>query len=410
MTTVKLAARNNAGIAVAAGAATFTIATAVAASHKIATAGGRDQKNYHYPTIEHFRDTFPAIDVANVRTATSPLYHLVVAALSVPLGGSLFVSQIIGSLFAAALAALLVHTVGPRPLILAPLLLSAYFWQSTLWLNTDVAALLWVALALLALLRADTVRAFAAVGAFAALAVATRQTSIWVLIPIVAVIVGSGWRGREMVSRAVVSCVPALMVLALLVSAWEGLTPPAFVDVNANVRSWVSLSFGFAVLAIFAVPLVAATHRTLPVSSLRLPLTVGVLVTAPSVVFPSAPNVSSRTGGLVWSVAAHTPQIAGRSIFLMVAAFVGGVAGCLVLQRLDRRAGLILGFGYVGMCLTFTAAGDLFQRYFELPAALMFVIAAWILWGGLLRRWPLALLLVMQTVLLLGIVVVPMLR
>lgn len=65
----------------------------------------------------------------------------------------------------------------------------------------------------------------------------------------------------------------------------------------------------------------------------------------------------------------------------------------------------MLASSFIALCLTLTAGSDLFQRYFELPAALLFVLAAQNLAesGHIVRRLPLLGLAAAQCVLLVGL-------
>src|SRR6478752_6008843 len=85
----------------------------VAASGILVTSGGIDQRHYHWVTIQYFREIFPRIDVVNVDTATAPLYHLIVAAISGPLHLTESGTQFVASLFAASLAAVTVWFATP---------------------------------------------------------------------------------------------------------------------------------------------------------------------------------------------------------------------------------------------------------------------------------------------------------
>src|SRR5829696_992777 len=128
-------------------------AAITAARGVVVTAGGRDQRNFHWVAIWQMREAFPNVDVSNVKSATAPLYHLVVAAVSKLLNLGEAGTQFVGSLFGAALAAVVFWFAGSatsgwlRVLAVSPLLLSAYFWQSTLWMLNDAAALLFAFLA-----------------------------------------------------------------------------------------------------------------------------------------------------------------------------------------------------------------------------------------------------------------------
>ena len=83
----------------------------VAALGILVTAGGRDQQVFHLPSVMYLREKAPNIDIVNMPTATGPLYGLLIAAVPGPLHLGAVGTQIVGSFFAAALAALAVwHT------------------------------------------------------------------------------------------------------------------------------------------------------------------------------------------------------------------------------------------------------------------------------------------------------------
>jgi len=244
---------------------------------------------------------------------------------------------------------------------------------------------------------------------FCCLAVATRQTAIWLLVPVVAAAL-MGWRGRPLILRVVAGCTPAGVVLLALLASWGGLTPPAFAVKNNDVTSYAAVSYGFAALAFFVVPLAWAAAASATRRQLSIAATVGCVAALPAALFPSAANSSSRTGGWVWSFVAHTPDIAGRSPLLIAGAFIGGLAGYLVIGALDRRVAVVLTSSFIALCLTLTAGSDLFQRYFELPAALLFGLAAQNLAtsGRIVRQLPLFGLVAAQCVFLAGVVVAPL--
>lgn len=399
-----------------AGSAVFALAVAVAATHVVATAGGRDQTLFHLPTILHMRDSFPSVDVVDVNTATSPLLHLTVAAVTAIFGLGPTGSQIVSSLFAVVLA-MLVSTWAAglslrwQILVVAPLLCSAYFWQSALWINTDDAALLFAAATVFALYRVDRFRPMVMIGILAALTVATRQTYAWVLVPIAAVALEMG---RSTTSRArllAVGCGPAAVVLVALVVAWKGFTPPAFAELNGIASSGSAVSYGFAIVAFFAVPTLLCTiELPAPRRLSRTAIGVGLLATLPALFFDSSRSTDdSRNGGWVWAVVGKTPTVLDRSPFLVLAAFVGGVSAVLVLEYLPRRLRLFIGTGLVSAFVILTFGSRLYQRYFELPTAMLCVLAvAYLARTGKLKRvWPLAALASIQVILTVGIVAYP---
>ncbi len=361
-------------------------------------------------TIRHFREIFPRIDIVDVDTATGPLYHLIVAAVSGPLRLSESGTQFSASFFAAALAALAVWYAGSvtepalRVLALAPLLLSPYFWESALWMLTDAAALLFAFAAFAMLLRRGPMDALGSLsaGLLLAAAVATRQTYVWSLAPAVALI---WYQHRESVFatralRVQAVAVPALVVVVGLVSLWHGFLPPRFQAMNAADRSWLSPTYCAAVTAVFFVPIsLAVFGRIRPRVSTTLSMGVGLAL--PALVWAShatAGSDNSRRGGLIWESIAHTPLIDGRSPLLTVLAFAGGCSICHVLVNLDRTTALFVAAGLIGLAATMTVGQQLYQKYFELPIAALALITLCALAadGAIVRRWPLVGLAVLQ--------------
>jgi hypothetical protein len=400
----------------------LVFAAIVAASGLTVTAGGRDQRLFHFVTVMQFRNEFPYIDVSNVQTATAPLYHLIVAAISGPLHLSEAGTQVVAALFAAALAAAVVWFVSAvangwlRVIVAAPVLLSAYFWESALWMLNDVATLLFAFLAFVVVLRHTAgTRSQVLVGVLLAAAVATRQTYVWALVPVVAVVLLDA-RTRPVASRlAAVArvAVPPLLVLVALVAVWKGFVPPPFREINAATRSWVSLSFCAAVAGLFLGPVLLATARPLSAPP-RLAALVAAVTAAPAVIFPSVATVSpddARRGGLVWGLVAHGPSVLDRSLVLVVLAALGGWIACHVVATLPRPVAVLLATSLVALSVVLWAGLQLHQKYFELPIAALTVIAlcALISSGRLVRQWPLVALAAAQFVLTAGIVVKPVL-
>lgn len=420
----RLRSRSSASQPIAAALTVCVLSALVAASGVIVTAGGNDQRDFHWGTIEYLRQIFPRIDVVNLYTATGPLYHQVVAAVSAPLDLTQSETQFVASFFAAALAAVVVWFALPitdpvlRWLVVAPLLLSPYFWQSALWMLNDDAGLLFGLIALIAVLRqreSGSGYTQLGIGLLIAAAIATRQSYIWLVVPATCatlVAMPGGSKGGK-IAAALRLAGPGVAVLTVLALLWRGFSPPLTQEMNASRLSWVSLSYCFAVGALFFVPVAIAVWDRRP----RRPLAAYVLPVAaalPALVFESAattPPDNSRRGSLIWTLVAHTPTIFGRSPFLAILAFVGALALCLVIVNLDRTTATLTGTGVVALAVAMVAGGRLYQKYFELPIAALALIALVALAsaGLVARRWPLWAIAGLQAVLLAGIVAKPVL-
>ncbi|MFD4368335.1 hypothetical protein [Rhodococcus sp. NPDC058521] len=388
----------------------------VSVSGVVVTAGGVDQTLFHLPTIEKFRSELPWPDIVDVQTATTPLYHLFVASTSLPLGGSTVVVQVIGSLFAAALAVVVAYSVraveslSMQLVLVVSVMFSTYFWESALWIGTDCAATLLTVGVMFSLVRSQP--RFWIVGVLCALAILTRQSCAWLLLPAAVVAVSgnpSCTRARDLAAATV----PGTAVLAVVFWVWKGATPPRFAEINGLAVSGAAVSYGVVLAGVFALALLLSIRPNLSARELWWAAPVGVVAALPAVIFASSVTLDdTRTGGWLWSIVGRTPSITDRSSGLVVAAFLGGMACSVLVRRLDRRTALVVVSAFLGLVLVLTFGARLYQKYFELPILVMYVMCACsALRAGIVGyRWPFVVVALVQVVLSAGIVGLPLVR
>lgn len=408
-----------------AAALTFVATAVVAVSGVMTTSAAYDQAHFHLPAVIRLRNDFPSVDIVDLPTATGPLYHVVVSALSGPLSLDRAGTQIVGGLFSVALAALTLYSTrgigapARRFLASAPLICSAYFWQSAVWMLTDNAAILFAMAATLLLMKGEpSGRREIAIGFLIALAVSTRQSSVWLLAP--AISVTALLSTPQHVGRTALACLrvsaPAITALVILVSLWKGLTPPGAGDFNANGSSPVALTYTFAVASIFALPLLLCFPNlgSLISSRIRVASAAGVAAALPAAAFTSGatdPPNHSRRGGPIWQLVAATGDVWGRSPALIALGFIGAFSCVVVASQLQRRVALIMSTSVIAISAVGTAGAQLFQKYAELPLAMLSVLAivTFISQSKLVRLWPLAILAALQLAMTGVIVVLPIL-
>jgi hypothetical protein len=358
-------------------------ATAVLFSVR-ATAGWTDQSGYHWPTIAKMIRELPSIDVVNVKTATGPLYHLSLAVparvLALPEGAV----QLLSAMYGCVLAALVI--VAGRGMPLAPrfaasglVLLSPYFWESTLWMATDVAAMTFAFAALVVLVRPQLDRRHALlVGLLVAGAVGVRQTFGW-LVAVAAIGLWLSNPSKSTKARLLdiaAGTVPGAVVLAALVIAWKGLVPPSFVPLNATHHSPAGLTYMFALAGCYITPLVLALGRDVwgRRSDWPTSLAVGIVAAVPGVIFASsefAGEEKPRSGGWLWVLVARAPAPSDRSILLVGLALLGGVGFTLLALHIARtnspRVALVLGVALATSAMFASAGSQMYQKYYEIP-------------------------------------------
>ncbi len=250
------------------------------------TSEASDAIKYHIPVIEAMADEWPDVDIVNYRSATSPGYHLALAAAvnaGVNDAGLRWINLIAGCAFVGLVGAFAAWAPGWRAgaLVSLPIVVSPYVLSSTCWITTDNAALAFVALAIgCAAFGNGSTRASALGGLGATLAVAIRQLHIWPIATLsLSMKAGSGMLARFPIVRDVaaklgleppsekinwtrflVGSVAVLAPIALLgffVWKWQGLMPPMYREKHASGVSWSMPALALSLSAIFGGALLA---------------------------------------------------------------------------------------------------------------------------------------------------------
>ncbi len=356
-----------------------------------------DHKLYHEPTIRQFAAQWPDFDLWHYKSATTPGYHILQAAVVKFISPSLLALQITGVLIGAALSFLLARGLSrhfPPPLAIAfalPLASSTYIAQSSAYLLPDNLGWLGVlAVMLLALRDRFTFGVLVSSGLILLGLVMVRQIHAWTagLVWLAAWLNGPGVRGTPLLPRtalfadlglqirraaaALAVTLPAILLLGLFYRYWGGLVPPVFQGWyhSGNPAAPVFVLAVFGVFAPFFVlewwPGLRALwtgQRWVLAALLAATALLGVLV-------PTTYDVSAGRFSGAWGLAARTPAI-GHTSPLIVALALLGTASLLGLAVLNepRRRLILLGavLGYSAAC---AANHDVFQRYIE-PFALL---------------------------------------
>ncbi len=429
------AARRRAGLLAASVMVLFVLAAAWALilSGREHERSAFDQNIFHLKAIQRFSAQWPSFRFGDYESATTPGYHVVLATLHRFLTHDLTTLRLAGSLFTAGLVATLACWLGCRLgaaraiALTLPLACSIYVFFPAVWLLPDNAA--WWALTalLLVLLRAPGSTSPAGewergllVAALLVLLVMVRQVHAWMVVPIAAAawlawpaerddprdpqaLLAGLWPplGERLSAavRVVASgfvALPGLLVLALFVRLWGGLTPPAFQPAGSllttkdytNVGGVSPATPGFILALIglfglfFAGFLWAALRRRAgpergpdwaPVAGLA---GLGALA---GLVVSSLPHTSylqmPRMSGLWNLVRAATPMGWDRSPVIIFPAMLGGAFVALWGMALPWRERWLLGATLAGFTLAHSAGALTWQRYFEPMVLLMLILS-----------------------------------
>ena len=369
-----------------------------------------DQDMYHYQVVREFSAEWPAFDVTDYGSATSPLYHVVMATAAKVVGDELdtlrLLSAVFGLAFIVVVAGWAATVVTPRTaaFLTMPLAASIYVLGSGVHVHTDNMGWLLVVLALgpLVFLPVRPGRLCLS-GLFILLAVAVRQVMVWVLGPLLLAgmlaspllrLLPEGLRReREPApvswSPFVVSllvAIPSVLLVLVFVWLWGGLVPPRFQELHASSNSPCAAGYAFAVFAIYAPFFLIMIPRPMEVLDgcrgwVCLLAAVGALLV---LAFPSAYSIpDGRYGGPVWLLASKGPVIADRSLMLAAMAAFGAASFVLLVAAAVRNGkglpALLLVCSWCATHSTQLVNAQTFQRYFDTPSL---VILTWL--GALL--------------------------
>lgn len=371
-----------------------------------------DQLNYHEPTIIRFAAQWPEPDISDYLSATAPGYHLALTVATKVFGSDRQTLQILGSLFTAGLFFLLgwatSNWVGAAKAVVLclPLACSMYFLYPGVWLLPDNAGWLGVAAVLwLALVAPARPRTWVILGVVLVALVFVRQIHLWAAaVAWTAALLGSpdseralerrwdvpglfrdvreGW-GRA--ALMLLASVPAFLLIAWLMRAWNGLTPPFFQASyhggNPAAPAFILALFGLfsPFFVIFAWPMLSGS-----LMSCRRGILAGVVIGL--ILAAVSPTVLSAEAGRysgLWNYTRRVPEIGGRSILITGLAALGGGLLMMFLGALPRRDRRVLAAAIVGFAAAQSASHEVWQRYNE-PFVLLTLawMAARTGWGG----------------------------
>lgn len=372
------------------------VAAVIIVSQRIPYRAAFDQKLYHLPVIREFVRTWPVFDTWDYLSATTPLYHILMAAVARVCGPSPVPLQVATAAMTGVLLWLLARDASRRlPAALAaavclPIIASPYSLFPAVFILPDNLGWLGVVAVLLIAMNRMTPGRLGLGAVVLLLLVLTRQVHIWAagLLWVSAWLSidppeRSSWAGgmcSHAWSRtahalgAVAVTVPAMLALYGFVRYWGGLVPHRFAeqippaDLSRIVRSAAApllLSMLGAYSVFFAGflwrPLLSLwrSHRAVLVGAACLGL---VLALVP----PTTADFDAGRRGVLWSVGMKGPVIAGRTSVLVVGTTMfGAVCAAAWLSACQRRDRAVLLAAMVGFAASQLPSLQLWHRYFD---------------------------------------------
>ena len=369
-----------------------------------------DQNMWHLPAIRQFAGQLPRPDLHDYLSATTPLYHLLIAATDRWVSPDLRVLRLLGALFTAGLLATLGAAVARRaPIGIAialclPMVASLYVFGSGAWLLPDNAGW-WGVLAVMLLCFRQRVDASTYVGGavLLLLLVLVRQSHAWTAAPLWAAV----WMGSDAgqlparpaapaarLTWIVVATIPAAAIVLYFFHLWHGPVPPSiqfFHDPSRAVgKSWnpavpATVLGVVGVLGIFYLGFTsgAKTRRAVlfTLAGAAIGLLLGVLPVS------TYSHEAGRESG-IWNLVQHAPIIAHRSLVIVALSVLGGALLGWWSAALEVRDRVILVTTWAAFIAAQTVNTTAWQRYYEPFVLMMLSLMAVRVPGG--RRGPVA--------------------
>lgn len=372
-----------------------------------------DQRDYHLPVIERFAAELPAPVLSDYRSATTPLYHLVMAVLAWMGSGNAVLHALnlaFGVAFVALASAMFARRAGLAAGAAAGCVLglSPYVLSSSVWLTTDNMAslLLLLALGASAGIACGCARHPLRCGLLAAcwslLAAAVRQIMLYTAAYPCAAVVARACAERRMPRWsafvvAALAMLPGAVLVAVFVLLWGGLVPPSFREYHGGGANPVTPVYTLALVGVWGVAAFAAIPGFLRELLGARAWIAGALALVAACAVPSSYIVHVRFGGALWTVASRLPAPFERSVLIVPLAALGAMALTAYLRIWQRSAddsargvGVFALLALLGTTVAQTANQQCFERYLQPIVVLLCALAALALAGRRAIVWPLA--------------------
>jgi hypothetical protein len=347
-----------------------------------------DQAKYHLPAIVHFAHGGSLRDYPS---ATTPGYHLLMAAVAIALPGNEIALKLIGLLISLVLIGVLAAFVARRVAspamtlcLMLPMLVSLYFLPQGVWLVPDNLGWLTVfGVLLMAMRYQDRFGWYAGMAGLLLAAVMVRQSNAWLcavaLLSVLAAAPAGNVNRRLFYAAAMLA--PAILTLAGFVALWRALTPPSFVAQHQGINT-AALPFllcVFGLYGLFYLPLIAPRVRriwTQPYWQRRV-LLGGALGLLAAAVQPTDLNeAEGRVSGL-WILARLGPDPLHHSILMTALSMLGGMSVAVWCALLPRRLAAGVLCTMLAYVLAQTTNHMVYERYFaEFVFILLLVMMA----------------------------------
>jgi hypothetical protein len=345
-----------------------------------------DQDTYHLPAILNFQRQWPHLDFSNYPSATTPGYHVLLAAVGRSLADNTATLRLLGALFTAGLLATLAGAAAQRGgmtvavTLCLPVVCSIYVFSSGAWLLPDNAG--WwgvLGVLLIALRRRVDAWTFVGGGLVLLLVVLVRQNDLWTAAALCAAAwLGTGTpaggtasdapKGRaRRVLGMLVAILPAVLVLGWLFHLWHGTVPPqqqALVG-GGNAAAPAAALAVAGILGVFYVGFLPAGSLSKPGGLRKWAIAGAVIGLLIGIIPHTTYDFGAGRSSGIWNLVPHVPSFFDRSPLMIALAGLGGATVAVWLAALPRRDRVICVVAAGAFLVVQAAAHNAFHRYYE---------------------------------------------
>jgi hypothetical protein len=341
--------------------------------HGLDTAFSYDEFEHHYPVILQFCKELPFPNIKNYNSATAPLFHILFAIAGKITGTDIqhlrMINFLITILAVILLFKLLIdHFSLPYPVALLSCLLfelSPYFFREAFVVMTDNLPVLWLVLFMnyyLKFKKDRMMQNYALSMFFVMLLCLTRQTYLYILLPVTIDIIGAKDLKHSRILLFLILFLSILPTLLLFV-VWKGLTPPQFQErhTDSSLLNLKPILYGFSVLGFYALFIAGKEIYRSFLNLKKIKIVCGILLGWALLVFFPLIKIKHDFGYL-WHVAERLPSIHNSSIFFYVLLSIG-VCIFLAIAHLENPPFFLILL--LALFLSEVPNKYFFQRYFD---------------------------------------------
>lgn len=333
-----------------------------------------DEPTHHYPTILAFAKQLPFLYLKDYNSATTPLFHILVAAISKLIGTDIKTLRLVNFFITYVSVVLLFNILTrhfrliARPSLLFATLfaLSPYYFREAFVLLTDNLPVLWLLCFFnfyLKYKQEGKERLFLISLLFVMLMGLTRQTYLFVCLPILGDILKDNTSIKQKLQHCFflfLASVPTLYFFIL----WQGLTPPSFAEwhIRKTLINPKAILYGLSVVGFYSIFIPGKNIFTSLFRRENAVMIISGILLVWGVTFFFPMIKSPKDFGFLWYVAEPFSKVANSATLFYILEGLGIIYLLGIGQKKGSRFYILF---LLGLFLSEIPNDAIFQRYYD---------------------------------------------